>query len=48
MLQKDVPNYDGYPGRFMLKLILAWIAMGFSRPDMGMREIPRFNGGRKN
>ncbi|HEY4123117.1 MAG TPA: hypothetical protein VGM36_00800 [Rhizomicrobium sp.] len=48
MLQKDVPNYDGYPGRFMLKLILAWIAMGFSRPDMGLREIPRFNGGRKN
>jgi hypothetical protein len=49
MLRDDVPNYDGYSGRFMLKLILAWIAMGFSRPDMGLRNIPRstFNGERE-
>lgn len=43
-LADDVPNYDGYPGIFMLKLILAWVAMGFSRPDMGLRNIPRFTG----
>lgn len=48
MLRDDVPNYVGYPGRFMLKLILAWIAMGFSRPDMGLRNIPRFSGGHEN
>ena len=48
MLRDDVPNYDGYSGRFMLKLILAWIAMGFSKPDMGLRNMPRFNGARKN
>ena len=46
MLRDDVPNFDGYSGRFMLKLIRAWIAMGFSRPDMGLRNIPwsTFNG----
>jgi hypothetical protein len=42
VLGDDVPNYAGYPGRFMLKLILAWIAMGFGRPDMGLGNIPRF------
>ena len=47
MLADDVPNHDGYPGRFMLRLILARIAMGFRRPDMGLTNIPRFNGGRK-
>ncbi|MEJ0028227.1 MAG: hypothetical protein WDN01_19535 [Rhizomicrobium sp.] len=41
VLRDDVPNYDGYPGRFMLKLILAWIAMGFRRPDMGLSDISR-------
>jgi hypothetical protein len=40
-----VPNYDRYPGRFMLKLILAWIAMGFSRPDMGLKSLPRLEEG---
>jgi hypothetical protein len=47
VLADDVPNYDGYPGRFMLKLMLAWVAMGFGRPDMGLTNIPRFNGGRE-
>ena len=32
-LADDVPNYRGHSGRFMLKLITAWIAMGFRRPD---------------
>jgi hypothetical protein len=29
----DVPNYSGHSGKFMLKLITAWIAMGFRRPQ---------------
>ncbi|HEY2071625.1 MAG TPA: hypothetical protein VGG48_18845 [Rhizomicrobium sp.] len=41
VLPNDVPNYEGYPGKFMLKLIAAWIAMGFRRPDMGLNDIPR-------
>jgi hypothetical protein len=32
-LPDDVPNYRGHSGRFMLKLIAAWIAMGFRGPD---------------
>ena len=47
VLRDDVPNHDGYSGRFMLKLILAWIAMGLRRPDMGLTNIPRFHGDRK-
>jgi len=31
-LPDDVPNYRGQSGKFMLKLIGAWIAMGFRRP----------------
>jgi hypothetical protein len=30
----DVPNYSGHSGKFMLKLIAAWIAMGFRRPEI--------------
>jgi hypothetical protein len=48
VLADDVPNYGGHSGRFMRKLILAWIAMGFRRPDMGLKNIPRFNGARQN
>jgi hypothetical protein len=48
VLPDDVPNYGGHAGKFMLKLIAAWIAMGFARPDMGLADIPRFNDGRKN
>ena len=47
VLRDDVPNHDGYPGGFMLKLLFAWIAMGFRRPDMGLTDIPPFNGGRE-
>ena len=32
-LADDVPNYSGHSGKFMLKLIAAWIAMGFRRPE---------------
>jgi hypothetical protein len=33
-LANDVPNYEGHPGKFMLKLIAAWIAMGLRRPQL--------------
>lgn len=33
-LADDVPNHGGRSGKFMLKLIAAWIAMGFRRPDI--------------
>jgi hypothetical protein len=32
-LADDVPNYSGHSGKFMLKLIAAWIAMGFRKPE---------------
>jgi hypothetical protein len=35
-LADDVPNYSGRSGKFMLKLIAAWIAMGFRRPEIGL------------
>ena len=31
-LPDDMPNYPGHSGKFMAKLLLAWIAMGFRRP----------------
>jgi hypothetical protein len=33
-LADDVPNYSGHSGKFMLRLIAAWIAMGFRRPEI--------------
>ncbi len=33
-LPNDVPAYGGPPGKFILKLLRAWIAMGFRRPDV--------------
>ena len=36
-LASDVPNYRGQSGRFMMKLLAAWIAMGF--------RLPNFDGG---
>jgi hypothetical protein len=32
MLPDDMANYPGHSGKFMLKLLRAWIAMGFRRP----------------
>ena len=32
-LGDDVPTHRGHSGKFMLKLIAAWIAMGFRRPQ---------------
>ena len=33
-LANDIPNHSGFSGKFMLKLIAAWIAMGFRRPEI--------------
>ena len=35
-LADDAPNYSGHSGKFMLKLIAAWIAMGFRRPEISL------------
>ena len=32
-LPNDVPNYRGHSGRFMVKLLAAWIAMRFQTPN---------------
>ena len=32
ILPDDMANYPGYAGKFVLKLFMAWIAMGFRRP----------------
>lgn len=34
VLADDLPNHEGHPGRFMMRLIAAWIAMGFRRPQI--------------
>ncbi len=33
-LPKDVPNYRGHSGRFIVKLLAAWIAMRFRTPNV--------------
>jgi hypothetical protein len=33
-LADDIPNYSAHSGRFMLKLLAAWMAMGFRRPEI--------------
>jgi len=32
VLPDDMANYPGFSGKFMLKLLRAWVAMGFRRP----------------
>jgi len=39
-LADDVPSYAGYPGKFMIKLIGAWMAMGFRRPEIAWGRPP--------
>ena len=34
VLPDDVPNYPGHSGRFMRKLLAAWIVMGFRTPKV--------------
>lgn len=33
-LDDDVPNYPGLSGKFMVRLVAAWVAMGFRRPKI--------------
>jgi hypothetical protein len=40
-LADDLPNYDGHSGKFMLKLIAAWIAMGLRRPEITLGKTVR-------
>ena len=40
-LADDLPNYDGHSGKFMLRLISAWIAMGFRRPKSSLGSVRR-------
>lgn len=34
LLPDDVPNHRGHSVKFMLKLVAAWMAMGFRRPQL--------------
>jgi hypothetical protein len=40
-LADDLPNYRGHSGKFMLKLIAAWIAMGLRRPEITLGKTAR-------
>ena len=40
-LADDVPNYSGRFGQFMLKLLAAWMAMGFRRPEIAWGKSAR-------
>jgi hypothetical protein len=40
-LADDLPNYSGHSGKFMLKLIAAWIAMDFRRPEITLGKTVR-------
>jgi hypothetical protein len=40
-LADDIPNHDGHSGKFMLRLIAAWIAMGLRRPEITLGKTVR-------
>ena len=40
-LGEELPNYSGRSGKFMLKLIAAWIAMGLRRPEFPLGKTAR-------
>ncbi len=40
-LADDMPNYGGPSGKFVLKLMAAWIAMGFRRPEITLGKPVR-------
>jgi hypothetical protein len=40
-LANDLPNYNGPSGKFILKLMAAWIAMGFRRPEITLGKPVR-------
>jgi hypothetical protein len=35
-LADDLPNYEGHSGKFILRLVAAWIAMGLRRPEIDL------------
>jgi hypothetical protein len=41
VLADDVPNYQSFAGKGMLKLLGAWIAMGFRRPVIALGRTAR-------
>jgi hypothetical protein len=41
LLADDLPNYAGHSGKFMLRLIGAWIAMGLRRPEFTLGKPVR-------
>jgi hypothetical protein len=36
----DLPNYSAHSGKAMLRLVSAWIAMGFRRPKISLGSVP--------
>jgi hypothetical protein len=40
-LADDLPNHGGRSGKFMLKLISSWIAMGLRRPEIALGKTAR-------
>jgi hypothetical protein len=40
-LPDDMPNHRGFPLSFLWRLLVAWIAMGFRKPDMGLGQLPK-------
>jgi hypothetical protein len=40
-LADDLPTYTGHSGKFMLKLIAAWIAIGFRRLEITLGKTVR-------
>ena len=40
VLPDDMTNYRRYSGKFMLKLLVAWVAMGLHRPDVPLGKTP--------
>jgi len=40
-LANDMPNFDGYSVKVMLRLVAAWIAMGLRRPDIALGKTVR-------
>jgi len=40
-LADDLPNYDGHSNKFVLRLVAAWIAMGFRRPEVTLGKTVR-------
>lgn len=40
-LADDLPNYSGHSGKFMLRLVAAWIAMGFRSPKISWGSVRR-------